>query len=110
MTGKGITLRAQLFRESTSSRQPNSTQLRWAQDSVAVSSQPATATWSCGGWQEVWFALAIDTTKTPAPGLYSDEYIGVRVWNPGGTGMLDEVRLAYDVTGDFLATLAIPEK
>jgi hypothetical protein len=24
--------------------------------------------------------------------------------------MLDNVRLAYDVTGDFMATLAIPEK
>ena len=107
MTGKGITLNAQLFKESKTSRQPSASKLRFTNNSVPVASSPTASTWSCGGWQEVWFSLDVDTTKFP---LNSNEYIGVRVWNPGGSGMLEDVRLAYDVTGDFVATLAIPEK
>lgn len=108
MTGKGITLNAQLFKSSATNRQPSATDLKWNKPSVAVASSPATTAWSCSGWQQVTFSFAgIDTTKSP---LTTSQYIGVRVWNPGGTGMLDNVRLAYDVTGDFMATLAIPEK
>jgi hypothetical protein len=54
----------------------------------------------------VWFAFDVDTTKFP---LASSEYVGVRVWNAGGAGLVDDVRIAYGVTGDFVATLEMPE-
>jgi type II secretory pathway pseudopilin PulG len=69
------------------------------------SSAVATAdtAWCADGfWQRVAIALPIDMQKAMA----ADEYLGVRLWNSGTA----PVRIAYDVTGDFPASLIAPEK
>lgn len=62
----------------------------------------------CAGWQEVWASMIINQSST----LASNEYLGVRVWNPAvaGDGAASRYRLAYDVAGDFPASLIVPEK
>jgi type II secretory pathway pseudopilin PulG len=74
-----------------------------AGNSQSVSVSTAATTW-CGGaaWQQVSIALPIEMNKA----LAADEYLGVRLWNSGTS----DVRIAYDVQGDFPATLVLPEK
>lgn len=58
----------------------------------------------CQGWQQVWMSFPIDER------LGNGQYIGVRVWTPGGAGMMTRLRVAYDVVGDFPATFTVPER
>jgi hypothetical protein len=46
--------------------------------------------------------MPIDMGKS----LAADEYLGIRLWNTGTS----PARIAYDVAGDFPATLVLPEK
>ena len=40
--------------------------------------------------------------------LAANKYLGVRLWKAGG-GYSDRIRIAYDVAGDFPASLIVPE-
>ncbi len=59
----------------------------------------------CGGWQEVWVLVGVNVNV-----LDDEEYIGVRLWNPGNPGEMPRLRVAYDVAGDFPSSLILPEK
>lgn len=59
----------------------------------------------CLGWQQVWMHFNITQKK-----LDPNQYLGVRVWNPGGSGKMARIRVAYDVVGDFPASFTVPEK
>ena len=42
--------------------------------------------------------------------LDANESLGVRLWNVGGGAYADRVRIAYDVAGDFPASLILPRR
>jgi hypothetical protein len=59
---------------------------------------------TCAGLQQVTATFTGSGVATGSMG--PSEFLGVRVWNTGGT----QVRLGYDVTGTYPATLTVPWK
>lgn len=107
-TGLGYSLSAQLYRQSTSDSGPSNFKLANPQQGAAVDLNAASFT-CAGGWQEVWFQIPVVTNGALENSKKKTEYLGLRVWNTGGPGKASRVRIAYDVAGDFPATLSLPE-
>lgn len=98
-----MTLRAQLYIRRSS----GTLQAEGGVRDIALAANTFGTT-GCLGWREVLAELPVNQASL----LGSNEFIGVRVWNPAvsGDGLMSRVRVAYDVVGDFPATLTVPEK
>lgn len=104
ISGVGYSLSAQLYRQAQSQSSPATNKLEDPHSSSAVVLDAPS--FACGsGWQEVTWQLPVNTKGA----LSTTEYLGVRLWNNGGASRVAQVRVAYDIAGDFPAALTVPE-
>jgi type II secretory pathway pseudopilin PulG len=111
-TGAGFNLAAQLYRSTDADNVMDGANTAGLTGNGANGDSDAVArsasAWCDGvSWQKVTFGLPLAMKNNKY--LDANESLGVRVWNVGGGSFSNKIRIAYDVAGDFPASLVLPQ-